>query len=154
MTSSKALDLLHWAMCAVKYRHITMAIETASKVVCCCPGSRWGNMEQVVAWWWHPVASGVALDMLYWAMLSVLLQHAFLAIKMAHNGGAFVFCRPLFLLDIIVAKDHVMVYYNNQQITLLSFTMLILSSCCLGRHRQQWKLFWPLLSPMDEPGFD
>ncbi len=59
VASSEALDLLHWAMCAVTYRCIAMAIKTASFVgVCvfddcclfaCCPGGRWGNMEQVVA---------------------------------------------------------------------------------------------------------
>ena len=31
--------------------------------VCCRPGGRWGNTEQVVAQWQRPVASGVALDM-------------------------------------------------------------------------------------------
>ena len=71
LTSSEALDLLHWAMCAVLYCRIAMAIKTASKVgelfdfcfVDCCPGGCWGNMEQVVARCRHPVASGVALDM-------------------------------------------------------------------------------------------
>ncbi len=55
--SSKALDLLHWAMHAVTYRHIAMAIKTASFVgvfvdcclFACCPGSRWGDTEGVVA---------------------------------------------------------------------------------------------------------
>jgi hypothetical protein len=49
VASSEALDLLHWAMHAVTYRRITMAIKTASKVgvfFCCClsafrPGGRW-----------------------------------------------------------------------------------------------------------------
>jgi hypothetical protein len=45
VASSEALDLLHWAMCAVTYRRIAMAIKTASFVdvfvdcclfVCCC----------------------------------------------------------------------------------------------------------------------
>ncbi len=56
VASSKALDLLHWAMHAVTYRRIAMAIKTASFVgvfVDCClfacyPGGRWGNTEQVV----------------------------------------------------------------------------------------------------------
>ncbi len=69
--SSEALDLLHWAMCAVTYRRIAMAIETASFVgvfvdcclFACCPGSRWGNTERVFAQWQCPVASEVALDM-------------------------------------------------------------------------------------------
>jgi hypothetical protein len=70
-----------------------MAIETASFVgifvdcclFACCPGG-WGNTEQVVAQWWHPVASGVALDMLHWAMCFVLHQQTAMAIKMANNG--------------------------------------------------------------------
>jgi hypothetical protein len=72
----EALDLLHWAMRVVMYWRIAMAIKMASKIglcyrccfVCCCPGSRWGNTEQVVAQWQHPVASGIALDMLHQAM--------------------------------------------------------------------------------------
>ncbi len=50
---TKALDLLHRAMCAVLYQRTAAAIKTACKVgpffcrpfVCCCPGSRWGNTE-------------------------------------------------------------------------------------------------------------
>jgi hypothetical protein len=41
----------------------------------CCPGGRWGNAEQVIARCRRPVASGVALDMPHWVMLSVLLRH-------------------------------------------------------------------------------
>jgi hypothetical protein len=56
VASSEALDLLYWAMRTVLYRCIALAIKTASKVgicfschfVCCCPGGRWANMEQVV----------------------------------------------------------------------------------------------------------
>jgi hypothetical protein len=57
VASSEALDLLHWAMHAVTYWRITMAIKMASfagvfvdcYLYACCPGSRWGNTEQVVA---------------------------------------------------------------------------------------------------------
>ncbi len=57
VASSEALDLLHQTMCTVTYRRIAMVIKTASFVGifvdCClfasCPGSRWGNTEQVVA---------------------------------------------------------------------------------------------------------
>ncbi len=98
MASSEALDLLHWAMHAVMYRCIAMAIKTASKVgaffhrcfVCCCPGGRWGNTEQVVTQRLRPVASGVALDMLHWAIQARLHPRIPMAIKMANNGGAFV----------------------------------------------------------------
>jgi hypothetical protein len=93
VASSEALDLLHWEMHAVTYQHISMAIKTASFlgvfVDCClfvcCPGSRWGNMEQVVAQCQRPVASGVALDMPHQAMPFVLLRRTVVAIKTA--GG-------------------------------------------------------------------
>jgi hypothetical protein len=50
VASSEALDILHWAMCAVTYRRIAMAIKTATFLgvfvdcclFACCPGSRWG----------------------------------------------------------------------------------------------------------------
>jgi hypothetical protein len=51
VASSEALDLLHWAMCAVTYRRIAMTIKTATFLgkfancclFACCPGGRWGN---------------------------------------------------------------------------------------------------------------
>jgi hypothetical protein len=51
VASSEALDLLYWAMRAVTYRRIAMAIKTAiflgvfvdCCLFACCPGSRWGN---------------------------------------------------------------------------------------------------------------
>jgi hypothetical protein len=54
---SEALDLLHWALHAVMYRRIATTIKTASFadvfvdccLYACCPGSRWGNTEQLVA---------------------------------------------------------------------------------------------------------
>jgi hypothetical protein len=98
VASNEALDLLHQAMRTVTYRHITMAIEMASKVgvfvdcslIACCPGGRWGDTQQVVAQWRRPVVSEVALDMLHWVMLSVLLRSTAVAIKMANNKAAFV----------------------------------------------------------------
>ncbi len=93
MASSEALDLLYQAIHAVTYRRITMAIKMACFLgvfvdcclFACCPGSRWGNTERVVARCRRPVASGVALDMPHWAMPSVLLQRSALAIETA--GG-------------------------------------------------------------------
>ncbi len=57
VASSEALDLFHQAMHTVLYRRTATAIKMASKVgdffhccyVSCCPGGRWGNVEQVVA---------------------------------------------------------------------------------------------------------
>jgi hypothetical protein len=57
VASTKALNLLYQAMCAVLYWRTAMAIKMASKVglffhhhfVFCCPGSRWGDTGQVVA---------------------------------------------------------------------------------------------------------
>ncbi len=51
VASSEALDLLHWAMHAVTYRRIAIAIETATFLgvfvdcclFACCPGDRWGD---------------------------------------------------------------------------------------------------------------
>ena len=91
MASSEALDLLHWEMGTVIYRRFAMAIKTATflgvfvdcYLYACCPGGRWGNMEQVVARCWHPMASGVAVDMPHWVMPFVLLRRTAVAIKMA-----------------------------------------------------------------------
>jgi hypothetical protein len=95
VASTKALDLFHWAMHAVFFRHTTAANKMACKngsffcccFVCCCPGSRWGNTERVVTRWrlQCPVASEVALDMSHWVMLSVLLWCTAMAIELA--GG-------------------------------------------------------------------
>jgi hypothetical protein len=93
VASNKALNLLHWEMCAVMYRRIAMVIETASFLgvfvdcclFACCPGGHWGNTEHVVTRCWRPVASGVALDMPHWAMPSVLLRRTAVAIETA--GG-------------------------------------------------------------------
>ena len=49
----------------------------------CCSGGRLSDMEQVVARWRHPVASGEALVMLHQAMPHVLLQCLGMPIKMA-----------------------------------------------------------------------
>ncbi len=84
-------------MCAVTYRRIAMAINLAtfleSFVDCflfaCCPGSCWGDTEQVVAQCRRPVASGVALDMLHWAMQSVLLRRIRKAFEMGRDRDAF-----------------------------------------------------------------
>jgi hypothetical protein len=85
-------------MCAVTYHRIAMAVKMASFLgvfvdyclFACCPGGRWGDTEQVVAQCWRPVASGVALDMPQWAMLSVSLRRTAVAIETASGWGAFV----------------------------------------------------------------
>ena len=91
VASSEALDLLHWAMRAVMYQRIAMAIKTASFLgvfvdccsFACCPGGCWGNTERVVARCRCPVASGVALDMLHRATPSALLWRTAMAIETA-----------------------------------------------------------------------
>ncbi len=70
VTSSKALDILHWAMRAVLYWCTAAAMNMATFLsvfvdcclFACCPGSRWGNTERVVAQWQLPRASSIALD--------------------------------------------------------------------------------------------
>ncbi len=97
VASIEALDLLHWAMRAVTYRRIAMAIKLAifarvfvdCCLYACCPGGHWDNMEQVVTQCLRPVASIVALDTLHWAMPSVLLWRIRKAFKIGCNGGAF-----------------------------------------------------------------
>ncbi len=115
MASSKALDLLHWAMHAVLYwctaAAMNMATFSGVFVDCCLfacyPGGRWGNMEQIFAQWWLPGASSVALDLLHWLMPGSLLQCIRMAIKMACNRGTFVrhrrfYHQPLLWLNSIV----------------------------------------------------
>jgi hypothetical protein len=88
VASNKALNLLYRAMHAVLYWRTATAIKLGSlfgtffchPFICCCSGGRWGNMEQVVAQWRRPVASGVALDMLHWAMRIVLHPRTAIAI--------------------------------------------------------------------------
>jgi hypothetical protein len=66
--------------------------------VCCHPGGRQGDTERVVARWWHPVASGVALDMLHQVMPHLAIQRLTMAIEMAGNRGAFIRRRRLYCL--------------------------------------------------------
>ncbi len=100
-----ATNLLHRAMCMVLPPHCDghrngqqRGYMLHHRCVDYRPGSRLGNMEQVVAQWRHPVASGEAPVMLHWAMRSVSHRCTAMAIEMARNGGAFVRCRRLFRL--------------------------------------------------------
>jgi len=68
------------------------------RTVCCRPGGRRDNTERVVARWRHLVASIKALDLINRAMRSVSHRRTTMAIKMAHNGGAFVRRHRLFRL--------------------------------------------------------
>jgi hypothetical protein len=95
VASNKALNLLYRAMRAVLYQRTATAIKMAihfgtffcHRFVYFCPGSRWGDMELLVARWRHSVASGVALDMLHWAMCFISQRRTTMAIKMADDGG-------------------------------------------------------------------
>ncbi len=97
MASSKARDLLHWAIHAVLYRCTAAAIIMATFLgvfvdyclFACCSGGRWGDTEQVVTRWRRPVASEVALDMPHWAMPSVSLRRIRKAFKTGRDGCAF-----------------------------------------------------------------
>jgi hypothetical protein len=59
-------------------------------------GVRRSDMGRILAQWWRPVASKVALDMLHWAMRLPSHRRIVIAIKMAREGGAFflslIFC--------------------------------------------------------------
>jgi hypothetical protein len=84
---------------------IEMAIFTGVFVVCCLyacwPGGRWGNTEQVVARCRCSVASGVALDMLHWAMPSVLPGRTAVAIETANNRG-----HSFVIIDFVINHNH------------------------------------------------
>ncbi len=119
VASNKALNLLYRVMRMVLYQRTAPAINMASllgtffcrRFMCCCPGGRWGNIEQVVAQWRCPVASGVALDMPHQAMPSVLLRCTAVAIEMAGGWGPFVcHCR---LLCIIIHSYKTMLWSNT-----------------------------------------
>ena len=43
--------------------------------------------EQMLAQWWHPVASSEALTLLHWVMCSVSYCHIAIAIRMASKVG-------------------------------------------------------------------
>ncbi len=49
-------------------------------------------LEQVLAQWWHPVASSEALVLLHWAMRVVSYLHIAMAIETASFVGVFVDC--------------------------------------------------------------
>ncbi len=48
--------------------------------------------EQVLAQWWHPVASSEALDLLHRAMRAVSYRCIAMAIRMASKVGVFADC--------------------------------------------------------------
>jgi hypothetical protein len=97
VASNKALNYLYRAMHAVLYQCTAPAIEMAISfgvfvdccLFACCPGGRWGDTEWVVAQWRHPVASGVALDMLHWVMHFVLYRPTAITIKTDGRQGTF-----------------------------------------------------------------
>ena len=64
--------------------------------VCCCPGGRRGDTEQVLARWQHLVAFMKAMDLHHWAMCVVFYHRTAMAIK--NDGGTFVCCCRLFRL--------------------------------------------------------
>ncbi len=137
VTSSEALDLLYQAMCAVLYQRTAAAIKTASFLgvfvdcclFACCPGGRWGNTDQVVAQRRCPVASGVALDMLHWAMPSVLLRRTAVAIEMAGGWGAFVYHRRLVCINIHSYKTMLWSIKTKDELTIC--LLLCLELVCI-----------------------
>ena len=86
VASSKALDLIHRAMCMVTYWRIAVSINMASNVgvfcVCCLFACHSGGRCSKL-----PGASSIALNLLHGVILRALLQHVCMAIKMACNGG-------------------------------------------------------------------
>ena len=66
-------------------------------------GVQQGNMGQILAWWWRPVASRVALDLPYWTMRSALYRLIRMATEMAHKADA-CFSVVSFMSCITIAK--------------------------------------------------
>ncbi len=62
-----------------------------------------GNTGQILAQWWHLMASRVALDLSSWAMRSMLYRLIRMAVEMACNAGPF-FSFAEFMSCITVAK--------------------------------------------------
>ena len=96
-------NLLHWAMHAVSYCRIAMAIKMASKVGTFCIVvllivALVAARAIQIAQWRCSVASGEALVMLNQVMRSVLLQCVRVAIKTACDGDTFVRSHCFFLL--------------------------------------------------------
>jgi hypothetical protein len=60
-------------------------------------------MGQILAQWWRPVASKVALDMLHQGMCLALHRRIVITIEMARKGGTF-FSVVDFLSRITIAK--------------------------------------------------
>jgi hypothetical protein len=52
-------------------------------------GGRWGNTAQVLARWWHPVASSEALDVLHQGMRPALYRCIAMAIEIVFDLPAF-----------------------------------------------------------------
>ena len=52
-------------------------------------GVRLGDTGRILARWWRPVASRVALDLLYWVMCLAPYHLIRVAIEMAREAGAF-----------------------------------------------------------------
>jgi hypothetical protein len=63
-----------------------------------------GDTGQILAQWWHQVASKVVLDLVYWAMRLAPYHLICMAIKMASTGGAYFYVIN-FMSCITVAKQ-------------------------------------------------
>ncbi len=79
--------VLYWCTAAAINMATFLGIFVDCYLFACCTGGRWGDTEQVVTQWRCPVASGLALDMLHWAMRFVLHRRTAMANKMANVGG-------------------------------------------------------------------
>ena len=108
-------------------------------------GVRRSNMGQILAQWWRPVASKVALDMLHPAMRLASHRRIVIAIEMARKGGAFfllsIFCHALPLLnDTWLIKNKAKIYCSLLCIELVCILWWPANSneCCFGYH-SRWR---------------
>ncbi len=63
-------------------------------------GIYWGNMGKINARWRGPVASKVALDLLYWLICLALHQRTAKAIEMVNKRGA-----VFVIIDIVIVNN-------------------------------------------------
>ncbi len=90
VASGVALVPLHRAMRLVLYRRTATASVTAGKYgalfvvffLNANPVVRRGNTVRILAQWRHPVASGVAMNSLHWAMRAVSYRRISLAVEL------------------------------------------------------------------------
>ena len=69
-------------------------------------GIRRDDTGQIIARWWHPVASRVALDLPYWVIRLAPYRLIRMAIEMARKAQACFFLMSIKCLELLYLNDH------------------------------------------------